>query len=511
MGMNHPGLGAISQDTIEQFRASYGAGKAGDPRMLGKATTTGYSQATGLTWYDLQAPAKSLFPVLTPLRNKIPRVAGNGDIATRWKAVTGINVNRLRGAVPEGKRNGVVTTTTVDKLQAYKTIGLEDFVTFEAVNAARGFEDVRARMGQNLLWATMIQEEKLLFGGNSADGVALGTPTTPTAANSGTGGSIAAATYSIIVVALTHGAYQMSSLAGGVPDQQTVTMPDGTTFTYNPGTSQKSAAASTVTTGSTSKITATVPVVPGAVAYAWYVGVGGSERLQAITTINSVELTALSGANELIASKFTADRSQNTHEFDGLLTHAFKSGSGASILTLATGVAGTGTKLTASRQDGGIDQIDQLFRNMWDTNRLSPNVLYVSAQEVANISSLVMKNNGSPIVRLNGDFAGGVNNVAAGSVVGSYLNRYGLNGGQLVQLQLHPDATPGMIVAHCDVLPYPISEVPNVCEVHYRQDYYQIEWPITKRQYESGVYADETFAHYFPGAIGIIQNIADGV
>ncbi len=31
--------------------------------------------STGLTYYDLQAPAKNLYPVITPLRNAIPRVS----------------------------------------------------------------------------------------------------------------------------------------------------------------------------------------------------------------------------------------------------------------------------------------------------------------------------------------------------------------------------------------------------------------------------------------------------
>jgi hypothetical protein len=482
-----------------------GAPQAGHP--LAKA----FTQATGLVFYDLQAPAKSLFPVITPLRNKLPRVKGNGDTATRWKAVTGININKLRGGVPEGRRSGIVGTTVVDRLQAYKTVGLEDYITFEAQNAAQGFEDARARMGQNLLWATMIQEELLNFGGNSDQGVALGTTPTPTTATATTGGTIAAATYSVICVALTHGGYLGSSVAAGVPDVQTVTEPNGNTFTVNPGTATKSAAASQATTGSTSTLSASVTPVSGAVAYAWYAGAASSERLQAITTINSVLLTSLSTTNELIASKFTSDRSQNTYEYDGLLTHAFKSGSGATIQTLATGTLGTGTKLTVSNADGAVDQIETLFKTMWDTYRLGPNVIYLSSQEIGNISSLVIKNGGSPIVRMTGDFTNGLNSITAGSVVGSYLNRYAMNGGQLVKLELHPNASPGTILAHCDVLPYPVSQVPNVAEIHYRQDYYQLDWPLQTRRYETGVYADQALAHYFPGAIGVITNIANGV
>lgn len=499
------GLGDLSQETVDMFRKAANSPIAGDPRILNKAV----SQATGLTYYDLQAPAKNLFPVITPLRNKIARVRGNGDIATRWKVVTAINTGKLRGGVPEGKRNGSVSTTTADKLASYKTIGLEDSVTFEAVNAAVNFEDIRATTGQRLLWANMIMEEQLILGGNG-DAVALGTTPTPTVANAATGGSVAAATYNVVCVALTHAGWSVASMSAGVPAVQTVTMPDGSTYSYNSGTGTKSAATATTTSGTTSTISASVTAVLGAAAYAWYVGVSGSEKLEAITTINSVKFTSLAGTGQALGALFAADYSKNTYEFDGLLSIA-AAGTGATVQTLATGTAGTGTKLTASNSDASVDQIETLFRSMWDTYRLSPNVIYVGSQEAKNITALVIKNGGAPIVRLNGDFGNGANNVTAGSVVGSYLNRYAMNGGQAVRIELHPNMPAGTILAHTDTLPYPISNVGNVVEMHYRQDYYQIDWPVTKRQYETGVYSDITMAHYFPGAIGLINNIADGI
>ena len=40
--------------------------------ILAKSISTG----TGLLAYDLQAPAKNLYPFVTPIRNIIPRVGG---------------------------------------------------------------------------------------------------------------------------------------------------------------------------------------------------------------------------------------------------------------------------------------------------------------------------------------------------------------------------------------------------------------------------------------------------
>ena len=59
-------------------------------------------------------------------------------------------------------------------------------------------------------------------------------------------------------------------------------------------------------------------------------------------------------------------------------------------------------------------------------------------------------------------------------------------------------------------IPYPMNGVGNVMQVKCRRDYYQLEWPVTKRQYEYGVYADEVLQHYAPFSLGVISNIANG-
>jgi hypothetical protein len=47
--------------------------------------------STGLSAYDLQAPAKNLYPVVTPLRNSLPRVGRpNPGDAARWRTITSV-------------------------------------------------------------------------------------------------------------------------------------------------------------------------------------------------------------------------------------------------------------------------------------------------------------------------------------------------------------------------------------------------------------------------------------
>ena len=67
-------LAATTQETLDLMKAS-----------LAKNVTI----STGLTAYDLQAPAKNLFPIITPLRNSLPRVQRQypGD-AARWRTIS---------------------------------------------------------------------------------------------------------------------------------------------------------------------------------------------------------------------------------------------------------------------------------------------------------------------------------------------------------------------------------------------------------------------------------------
>jgi len=70
---------------------------------LSKAVTL----ATGLTAYDLQAPAKNLYPIITPLRNALPRVGRiNPGDAARWRTISAIAGSGYEsmGWVPEGQR-----------------------------------------------------------------------------------------------------------------------------------------------------------------------------------------------------------------------------------------------------------------------------------------------------------------------------------------------------------------------------------------------------------------------
>jgi hypothetical protein len=467
---------------------------------------------TGLTAYDLQAPAKNLYPTITPLRNSLPRVARlNPGDAARWRSITSITGSGFDaiGWVPEGQRSASMSYQAVLNTAPYVTLGEEDTVTFEAEAAAQGFEDVNATATLRILQKTMRKEEAALLGGNTS--LALGTPGAPTLSASGTGGSLPAGTYSVIVVALTFEGYRNSSLSGGVATTKTITGNDGNSYTLNGGSSMRSANATQAVSAGQTLFATLGAIPPGTVAYAWFVGLGaGNETLQAITTINSATFGAALTTGQQAASVITADSSRNqTLAFDGLLTDGFNPATASYVQTLPPGTAGTGTFLTPSGR-GSIVEIDNMLMQMWNAYRLSPTVIYVNAQEQKNITSKCLTNASGPLVRYNVDASQSAPyEFTASGVVRWYYNPFT---GVEIPMPVHPDLPPGTILAYCERLPawYQSNETPNVAEVLTRRDYYRVDWPVRTRRREFGVYTEEVLAIYASFGIGIITNIGNG-
>jgi len=504
----------ITQDTLALMKAAL----AKSAPELAKAVTT----TSGLTYYDLQAPAKNLYPVITKLRNRTPRVGrpvGYG-VQANWKvvsAITGSGYDAM-GWVPEGQRSAAMSYTTTNASAPYVTIGEEDYLTFEAEAAAEGFEDLNATVTMRLLQKMMRKEESGLLAGNAASGgIALGTPSTPSLSASGSGATLPAATYYVIAVALSPEGYlnNKGSVANGFTPTKSITGMDGQTYTLNGGSSNKSSEASQAVSAGQTLFASVVPIT-GAVAYAWFVGTSsGSETLQAITTINSVAFAAPLATGTQAISTVTADCSQNALAFNGYLVNAF---AGGSLTTQPTGTAGTGTPLTASGR-GSIVEIDTMLQNMWNNYRLGPTVIYVSSQEQKNITNKVLSNASGPLLRYDVSATPGQPYaITAGGQIKYYFNPFtggGVDdpgGGDMIPVAAHPDLMPGTMLAICEKLPewYQSNEVPNTAEVITRRDYYRVDWPIQTRKREYGIYAEEVLAVYAPFALGLITNIANG-
>jgi hypothetical protein len=274
-----------------------------------------------------------------------------------------------------------------------------------------------------------------------------------------------------------------------------------------------------VTSGQT--LSVSVPVVPGAVAYAWYVGGVGAERLEAITTINSAVFNKPLLGNLQAASAITGDFSVNsTLAFDGLITVGFKNANiaapntNAYAATMATGTAGTGTPITADGV-GGIVEVMTMLVAMWNNWKISPTVAYVNAQELQNIAKKVLSTASAPLLRYNtsaDDAALPEYKVTASGVIAFYFNPFTADGGMKVPIKIHPNLAPGTMLWYAEHLPpwYVSNNTPEVAVVQTRQDYYAEVWPKTTRTQFYGIYSQETLAVFAPFGIGLITNIANG-
>lgn len=487
-----------TNDTLALLKGVY---QSGPLAKAGNTVTT----AQGLVNFDLQAPAKNLYPIITILAKKVPRVKGSGGTATNWRQVNNLFGSGFdaMGWVPEGQRSGVMTISTSNKAAAYATIGEEAALSFEAQSAAEGFEDERSRNSVRLLQKAMRKEELAILGGNAT--VALGTAPTPTLTAAGTGATLPAATYSVICVELTFEGLKNSSVsAAGVATSMTITGQDGQTFSLSGGSSNKSASATqAITLGQT--LSAAVTPSQAALGFAWYVGTAGSETLQAITTVPNLAVSAPLLTGNQAATAITADNSRNAnYGFDGLLTTALNPANSAYVKQL------NGATLTSSGR-GSVTEIDVMLKSMWDNYKLSPTVIYVSSQEQQGITNKVLNGTSGSLLRQN-IALGEPGAIVAGNVVSHYYNPFALNGGVMIPILLHPDVPAGCVIGWADNLPsqYQSNEVPNVAEMHLRRDWYEIEWPLVTRSYQHGIYAEETLAVYAPFAMGVISGVGAG-
>jgi hypothetical protein len=228
--------------------------------QFGQSLTKSITQATGLVAFDLQAPAKNLYPFYTPIRNSLPRVGGGTGTATNWRQVNAIigSGQTNMGWVPEGQRSGRMSYNTSNRSASYVTFGEEDSVTYEAINAARQFEDIQATMAFRLMQQTMLKEEMGILGGNAS--VVLAVPAAPTVSAATLASStLPSATYYVQVVALTIEGWANASRAGvlAVSPLVNITGADGSSYQLAGGNSNISALSSgQATTVSTTALAA---------------------------------------------------------------------------------------------------------------------------------------------------------------------------------------------------------------------------------------------------------------
>lgn len=454
----------------------------------------------GLVPYPLEAPAKLLYPVLTPLRNMIPRsVVGGASLY--YKRVTGINTTKIWGSVAQATsnttgRNAPIAYNEKDVTETWKSFGMESFFTPEAQRGASS----TVVPGQNFnaeefatlscLQATMLAEEKLILGGNNT---ALGnvsgvTKSGVTQDATGIGSLTAATTYFITVTALTLQGY-FQGVQGQVAAVDQAGEGTGT---------EVSIATTTGGTAGDKAIKVTWTPVRGAVAYNVYIASttgAANSKYVATTTQNLYDITSVPAGNRINA----ADQTANANDFNGLIAIAEASTSGYfASLGGATAATFTGDNKT------GVNEIDTMLKSLWDSYRLGPGVLVAQSTERKKISQIVLGSS-TPVFRVQ--LEAGSSSVTGGIFVNSILNPYT---GEEVPLMTHPDIPQGTLLALTFDLGkwYPNANIVSNIEMKLAWDYQREDFARTARRTDFGVYASGGLVVRFPSALGAITCIA---
>ena len=501
--------GVNTEDAISLIRSKVTQPLTDD---LKKAFTQPGSATSGLAQYDLEQGARLLYPITTIMRNMIPRVTGGLGIQANWRALTAVNPGNINIGLSEGHRGGFMGQTVVDKFAAFKTSGIDNFVTEQARLAGVSFEDLLALAATVTLQGTMEQEEQLDLGGNSS--LLLGTPTTPVGTQHATGGGLSdGTTYSVIVVALTYLGMRNSvapssptatTLSGGLVALPYVrTNADGSTDNVQGFSGIQSAASSAVTLnggGSAQSITAVTTAVNGAIGYAWYLGAtAGTERLVAITGYPTATLVNTNSTGQLAAALPATDTSTFSLNYDGILTQIMTPGSGSYVKDLggaALTTTGTGT--------GGIQEFDDMIADRIANYRLVPTDIFMSPYDQARAANLILNGNTNLAPFVMGDASS--SGLAAAAQLKVYNNRVGYGTPQL-QVHAHPFIPRGTVIFYSRTNPYPLSNVPNLIRKLCRRDYWQVDWPVVTNQRTLGVYFDAVLQMYFGPAFGVITGM----
>lgn len=484
--------GTFSQETIALAKESIA-------NMLGKAT--GITTSLALAGYPLEAPSKKVYPVLSPLVNSISRIpVGQLSVgqqtggAIHYKRITAINSAGLWPFVSEGGRNTKITYASDDKFASFKTLGMEDAVTQEAVWQGLSYEDLRAYSALATLQALKVVQEWGYLGGNGS--TALGTPTgltySTTQLATAKGSLSNGTTYYYAVSALTaQGVLQAAKGNNGTVDSAGET----TAATGSHATAAGGNAGDT-------SITLNWTTVQGAWAYNVYVGTGAGTRYYIATVYTNAYDIKATGTSTNVPN--TADQTKGANDYDGFISQIETPGGTAAGYYESLDNA----KLSSDGAEG-IAEIETMLKYQWDTNRVSPDVILLNSQEMQSIKKTMLNAGANSLARwmIPGDSQQPAQNLMAGARVNVYYNQYT---DQVIPMRVHPYLPAGKIFAPCMHLPewFPANEVPDAIVTAVLEEYADYQFAFTSRQYEHGVYVNEVPIMYVPAFSSVITNIA---
>jgi hypothetical protein len=516
LAQGSPGFGGAGlQKLVTDINAAFGE------LGVSKNFTLSSPLASGFVPFDLVAPSRLIYPVYTPLRNKLPRVAGQGT-SRRVKVLTGIsgtqtgNQGVIDISIPEliGGSSisgtwplnlpGSGSQTAVDLNVPYQFFGLTEALSWLAQFGGQGFEDLSALANLVLLQEFMLAEEYALL---AATPLALATPGTPTVAVRTAGSNETAVTgatshFSVKVTAVNYYGETIASV------QSTDTA---------------------VTTSQVADVT--IPVVAGALSYNIYVATASAAPANSSyflqvgsTSQGGVSSTGSQTAGSPGGYRFTiqgaaASTGANPPIAD---TGTGKSTRMAGIFPTLDGQASTAGVYPANWDGGYINQklgthlsitaVNNALQGMFDGTgsinpgafRADPDELIGEGGDVMRMSNDIVQGGSATNFRLfvQQDQSSGITTGAAVSEFQNPITR------KLIKILVHPFLSQGNALLMSYSLPYTWTNVANVWEMTLVQDYISISWPVIDATFRYSLFmygALVANAPYYCARLGGIQ------
>lgn len=473
--------------------------------ISGKNFTLTSPNATGLVPVDLAAPSKLLYPVFSPLRNKIPRTAGQGKSAEQkvMLAISGsgnhaappirITHTELMGA--SNMANWPLAlpssgTQISENLNVpYRFWGLTESLSWLAQFQGQGFEDVAALASLVLLQQVMLAEEYAdLFATSIAPTAPVIVSAKLRVAGSGEVGISGAGTNLYVTV--------------------TATNPFGETVMATPV-----AATGTYAHDGTQVVDVVLAGIPaGSTGVNVYAGAGAS--LPSRTGVFRVG----SGVG---GSKFTVQGalpvSGNPPVAD---TGTSASTDQEGIISVLSGNAADGSMYPTQWKGGYVNSgvgdtlntrvlntlCQQIF-NGPDAYRASPSELIAEGSDIMRASEDIVANGADSAYRITIQQSE-VGNIRDGAAVSEFQNPITKD---VMRFLVHPWMTQGTAIAMSYTLPFGWSNVSNVLEKRVVQDYLSISWPVIDVTFRYSMFFVGSLLFNAPMYCGLLQGLQSKV
>jgi len=501
---NNPGYGQLVGELQSVLSAE-----------LGKNITLSSPLSSGFVPFDLVAPSRLIYPVYSPLRNKVPRVAGQGT-SHRAKLVTAISGSQTGLAnkrisiseIPSGQTiggnwplniPGAGAQSAVDMNIPYSFFGMSESLSWLAQFAGQGFEDISALANLVLLQEFMLGEEYTMLSGTSS---ALAQPAAPT---------LTARTPNSVETALSATTNNLYVLV--------------TAKNYFGETAGSTSLVANVALAANKVVDVKIAPVRGAYQYNIYVANAAS----APGALTSYWLMA----SNVGATTFTL---QGTIPSSGTNPSGTDSGTSSSTdyegwLSILDGHASTDasvypTGFTGSYINKSVNStlthgvLFTALEAMWNGSttgnnnssttggfRADPAELVAEGSDIARLADEVIASGANTNYRLflSQDEVGGVRTGAAVSEIQNPITR------SILRCVVHPYLTQGTAFLNSYTLPMSWSNVSNVWENVMVQDYLSINWPVIDASFRYSIYMYGALVNYAPQYNGVIQGLQQSV